>query len=40
MQADGRLTIDQGEGDVVIHIETANIGQFGSIVTALFVYFF
>jgi hypothetical protein len=43
MQVDGRLPIGQRQGDVVIHNLTANIGQFGliiSIVTALFISFF
>jgi hypothetical protein len=37
---DGRLPIGQRLVDVVIHSITENIGQFGSIVTDLFVSFF
>jgi hypothetical protein len=40
MQVDGRLPIGQRQEDVVIHGLTANIGQFGNIVTALLIYFF
>jgi hypothetical protein len=43
MQVDGILSIDQRQGDVVIHSLTANIGQFGlikNVVTILFISFF
>jgi hypothetical protein len=40
MQVDGRLPIGQQLGDISIHILTANVGRVGSIVTALFIYFF
>jgi hypothetical protein len=40
MQVDGRLPTAQRQEDVLIHSLTANMGQFGSIVTALFISFF
>jgi hypothetical protein len=40
MQVDGRLPIGQQQGEVVIQNLTANIRQFGSIITTLFISFF
>jgi hypothetical protein len=40
MQVDGRLYSGLRYGDVLIHNLTANIRQFGSIVTALYISFF
>jgi hypothetical protein len=39
MQVDGRLPIGHRLGHVVIHSLTANIGQFGRFVTALYLSF-
>jgi hypothetical protein len=40
MQMDRRLHMSQRQEDVAIYSLTADIGQFGSIVTALFISFF